>query len=75
MFEEIKELLVELASVDEHEVLPDANLQSLGIDSIYAVELILELEEHYNIKIETEEMLKLKIVSDVVKLVESKVKK
>ena len=47
MFEEIKKLLVECAHVDDDEVKPESNLKKdLGIDSLYAVELTLELEEN-----------------------------
>lgn len=73
MFEEIKRLLVECANIDEKDIFPDSNLKELGIDSLYAVEMTLELEEYYNIQIEWEEMQNVKIVSDVVKLVEQKV--
>ena len=73
MFEEIKRLLVECANIDEKDIFPDSNLKELGIDSLYAVEMTLELEEYYNIQIEWEEMQNVKIVSDVVKLLEQKV--
>ena len=73
MFEEIKRLLVECANIDEKDIFPDSNLKELGIDSLYAVEMTLELEEYYNIQIEWEEMQNVKIVSYVVKLVEQKV--
>ena len=73
MFEEIKRLLVECANIDEKDIFPDSNLKELGIDSLYAVEMTLELEEYYNIQIEWEEMQNVKIVSEVVKLVEQKV--
>jgi acyl carrier protein len=74
MFEEIKKLLVECAHVDENEVTLDANLKKdLGIDSLYAAELTLELEEHYGIAIEWEEMQEVYTVKDVVDLIEKKV--
>jgi acyl carrier protein len=74
MFEEIKRLLVECAHVNEDEVTLEANLKKdLGIDSLYAVELTLELEEHYNISIDWEEMQEVYTVKDVVDLIEKKV--
>lgn len=76
MFEEIKKLFVECANVDEEEVKPGARLkQDLGIDSIYAVELTLQLEEIYGVVIEYEELEALETVDDIVKLVEKKVGK
>ena len=74
MFEEMKKLFVECANVDEDEVKPDARLrEDLGIDSIYAVELTLQLEEIYGVVIEYEEIEHLLTVNDLVKLVEKKV--
>lgn len=76
MFEEIKKLFVECANVDADEVTMDANLKKdLGIDSLYAVELTLQLEEVYGIEIEWEEMQSLETVRDIVELIEKKVKK
>ncbi len=74
MFEEIRKLFVECANVDEEEVKPEARLrEDLGIDSIYAVELTLQLEEIYGVVIAYEEIEHLKTVSDLVNLVEKKV--
>ena len=74
MFEEMKKLFVECANVDEEEVRPEARLrEDLGIDSIYAVELTLQLEEIYGVVIEYEEIEHLLTVDDLVKLVEKKV--
>ncbi len=76
MFEEIKRLLVECAHVNDDEVTLEANLKKdLGIDSLYAVELTLELEEHYGISIDWEEMQEVYTVKDVVDLIETKVGK
>lgn len=73
MFEEIKKLLVECANVDEDQIRLDSVLKTeLGIDSLYAVEMTLELEEHYDIQIDWDEMQDVKLVSDVVNLVERK---
>jgi len=73
MFEIIKNLLVEVANVDRDSVTKTAILKDdLGIDSLYAVELILELETYFNIQIEWEEIKSLITVNDVVMLIEKK---
>lgn len=73
MFEEIKLLLIDTANVDANKINPDAKLkEDLGFDSLYAVEMALELETHFKIKIEPDELQSLITVKDVVKLVESK---
>lgn len=73
MFEKVKDVLVEAINVDEEAVTMEANLKDdLGIDSLAAVELSLELETEFDIKIEDDELAKLVTVADIVKLLESK---
>ncbi len=73
MLEEIKKVLVESANVDANKVTMEANLKDdLAIDSLDAVELVLDLETKFDIKIEDDEIESLVTVADIVKLVESK---
>lgn len=71
-FEDIKRLIIESANVDK-EITPNSILKTeLGIDSIYAVEMILALEEKFNIQIELAEMDTMMTVSQVVEVVNRK---
>ena len=73
MFENVKEVLVEAINVDEDMITMEANLKDgLGIDSLAAVELSLELETEFDVRIEDEELAKLVTVADIVNLLESK---
>lgn len=73
MFEKVKEVLVEAINVDEDMITMEANLKDdLGIDSLAAVELSLELETEFDVRIEDEELAKLVTVADIVSLLESK---
>lgn len=73
MFDQIKKVLVEAINVDEEEVTPEAKLnEDLGIDSLAAVELALELENTFDIRIEDEELAKLVTVQDVMDIIEKK---
>lgn len=73
MFEEIKKVLIDAINVDEEEVKPEAKLnEDLGIDSLAAVELALELENTFDVRIEDEELAKLETVQDVIDIIESK---
>ena len=73
MIEKVKEVLVEAINVDEDMITMEANLKDdLGIDSLAAVELSLELETEFDVRIEDEELAKLVSVADIVKLLESK---
>ena len=73
MLEQIKKVLVDAINVDEELVTPEANLKDdLGIDSLSAVELALELETEFDIRIEDEELAKLETVQDIMDIVEAK---
>ena len=73
MFEKVKEVLMESINVDEDMIKMEANLKDdLGIDSLAAVELSLELETEFDVRIEDEELAKLVTVADIVSLLESK---
>ncbi|MEG0177280.1 acyl carrier protein [Anaerorhabdus sp.] len=73
MFEKIRDVLVETLNVDAELITPEASLKDdLGIDSLAAVELSLELESNFDIKIEDEELVQLKTVGDIEKLLAGK---
>lgn len=73
MFEKVKEVLMEAINVGEDMIKMEANLKDdLGIDSLAAVELSLELETEFDVRIEDEELAKLVTVADIVSLLESK---
>lgn len=73
MFEKVKDVLVEAINVDADMIKLESNLKDdLGIDSIAAVELSLELETEFDIRIEDEELAKLVTVADIVSLLEAK---
>ena len=73
MFEKVKEVLMEAINVDEDMIKLEANLKDdVGIDSLAAVELSLELETEFDVRIEDEELAKLVTVADIVSLLESK---
>jgi len=73
MFNQIKDVLVNAIHVDPTLVVPSAKLrEDLDIDSLSAVELALELETAFDIRIEDEELVKLLTVQDVVDVVSTK---
>ena len=73
MFEEIKKIIVrELDIKDESKVTMDAKLiDDLGADSLDAVELIMAVEEQYDIKISDEVAQSIQTVGDIVRYAES----
>ncbi len=73
-FEKVKEAIVETLGVDEDKITAEADLaEDLGIDSLDAVELVMSLEEEFDIKIDNEELKNMKKVSDVVACIEKAV--
>lgn len=73
MLEKIKVVLKEVAEVNPEDVTLEADLrEDLGIDSLSAIELGTELESEFGIEIADEELVSLKTVEDIIKLIESK---
>ena len=71
-FETVRRVLVDGLSVDEDAVTSDASLNDdLGADSLDAVELIMSLEEEFDIEIEPALAEGIKTVNDLVVLVDS----
>ena len=68
-----KKCAVEVLSVDEAVVTPEASFaDDLDADSLDLVELVMALEEEFDISVEEEELEGVAKVSDAVALVESK---
>jgi len=73
LIDDIKEVVVEQLSVDAAEVKDDAKfVEDLGADSLDVVELVMALEEKFDIEIPDDEAEKITTVADVVAYVESK---
>ena len=73
LLDDIKEVVVEQLSVNADEVKDDAKfVEDLGADSLDVVELVMALEEKFDIEIPDDEAEKIATVADVVAYVESK---
>ena len=72
VFERIREVLAERLSVEETDVTEEANFQEdLGADSLDLVEMIMELEDQFGIKIPDEDAQKIQTVGQAVEYVTS----
>ena len=70
-FEKIRDIIVEQLSVDESMVTMDTNLmKDLEADSLDAVEIIMAIEEEFDIEIPDEEAEKFQLVGYLVKYVD-----
>lgn len=73
VFEKIKSVIVNQLGVEEEEIKLETSFEDLGVDSLDLFQIIIELEEEFDIQIEEAESIK--TVEDAVKYVESKIEK
>ncbi len=63
----LKKIISEQLSVDEEDVVPEASfIEDLNADSLDLVELIMTLEEDFNIKISDEDAEGIRTVQDAI---------
>jgi acyl carrier protein len=67
----VKEIVCEQLGVSDEEVKPEASfIEDLGADSLDIVELVMALEEEYEMEISDEDAEKIKTVNDVIQYIE-----
>lgn len=72
VFDKVKEIIVEQLGVDSDDVTMESSfVDDLGADSLDIVELIMALEEEFDIEIPDEEAEKFPTVGDVVEYIKN----
>ncbi|MCA1073110.1 acyl carrier protein [Clostridium bowmanii] len=72
MFEKIRATIASQLSIDEDEIKMESSfMNNLGADSLDIVELIMALEEEYEIEIPDEDVEKIATVADVVEYIKA----
>ncbi|MFS0688130.1 acyl carrier protein [Sporosarcina sp. Marseille-Q4943] len=75
VLDRVTKVVVDRLGVDESEVKPEASFKDdLGADSLDVVELVMELEDEFDMEISDDDAEKIGTVGDAVKYIEEKVK-
>ena len=74
VFDKIKDIIVEQLDVEEDAVTMEASItDDLGADSLDVVDLVMSIEESFDVENPDEEVENIKTVGDIVKYIENKV--
>lgn len=74
VFDKVKAIIIEQLDVDEDKVTTTANIQAdLGADSLDVVDLVMSLEEEFDVEIPDETVENIKTVGDLVKYIEDNI--
>ncbi len=73
VFDKVKSILVDQLDVEDETVTMESLISDdLGADSLDIVDMVMSLEEEFDIEIPDEESENMKTVGDVVKFIEAK---
>ena len=72
---EIINTIAEEGEIDKSEITLDSNLYDLGIDSLSSLEILVVLENKYDITIAQESLKNVNSVREIVRVVSSELKK
>ena len=71
IFDRVKEIIGDELGVEGSAVTMESTLEDLGADSLDAVELIMALEEEYDLEFAEDEVKAMKSVKNIVDYIES----
>lgn len=73
MLEKMKQIIAEELNCDESEITAETNFKDdLGADSLDLFELVMALEEEYDVDIPSEDLTNLNTVGDVINYLKNK---
>lgn len=73
MLEQLKEVIVEKLGVEEEKVVPTASFtEDLGADSLDLFEVVMGIEEAFDISIDNEDLDQIKTIQDVMDYIKAK---
>ena len=68
VLDQVKQILAEYKGIDKAIIQPETTMESLGIDSLDTVELVMNLEDEFHVEIEVDEAIN--TVGYLVKIIE-----
>ena len=72
VFDKVKEIISRELNIDPSKVTPEAHLEKdLGADSLDAVEVIMALEDEFDISVDDDALQTIKTVQDLVEYMEA----
>lgn len=73
ILDDVREVIVDKLGVDAEKVVPEARfIEDLGADSLDTVELIMGLEDKFDLEISDEDAEKIRTVQDAIHFIQSK---
>ena len=71
VFEKLRKIICDQLELDEDNITLETNLlDDLGADSLDVVDLVMSIEDEFEMEVPDEEIEKMKTVADVVKFIE-----
>lgn len=75
ILEKVKKIIADEKGIDITKITPETNLQvDLGVDSLDAVELVMAIEDEFEIIIQDEKAGDVKTVKELINLIEAELK-
>ncbi len=73
VIDKVKELMAQQLNKDIAEITEEKEIvKDLGADSLDVVEMLMSLEEEFNVTVPEEDAINIKTVGDIVKVIENK---
>ena len=73
VFERVRDIIANQLGIDPGKILPETKLvDDLKTDSLDIVELIMDLEQEFDMEIPDEELPKIQSVADIIRYIEEK---
>ena len=69
IFEKVKEIIADKIEIDQDKISMESSFEDLQIDSLDMVEIIMDLEDAFDVNLDTEE--EIKTVEDLIRFIEA----